>query len=114
MLSASCGAGWHRVPELDPGPQNPRQQIEVWSGGGGTPRRWHAVEVGPDSISGIPFTQASTCESCRAAVPLSAVDSVRLGHPVQGFWNAVGVVVLLPALVLLIVCGSKGSCGARD
>jgi hypothetical protein len=68
------------VKSLEPGSLSPRQQVQVWSGG--TARRWHAVQVGADSISGIPFIQATTCDSCRIALPRAAVDSVR-----QGLWR---------------------------
>jgi len=105
VLVVACGAGWHRPARLEPGPLAPRQQVEVWSGG--KARRWHAVQVGPDSISGIPFVQATTCDSCRIALPRAAVDSVRLGDPVGGFWKTVGLVLGVPLLIWSIACATN-------
>lgn len=112
VSSASCGAGWHRPAQLEPGPMAPRQQVEVWSGG--AVRRWHAVHVGPDSISGIPYLRAIACDSCRIALPRAAVDSVRLGDPVGGFWSTFGLVVVLPGLILGIACVTHGACLTPD
>ena len=106
VLSASCGAGWHQPTQLEPGSLSPRQQVQVWSGG--TARRWHAVRVGPDSISGIPFLRPTTCDSCRTAVPRAAVDSLRLGDPMEGFWKTVALVVLVPAAILGVICAQHG------
>ena len=107
VASASCGAGWHRPEQLEPGSLSPRQQVQVWSGG--TARRWHAVQVGPDSISGIPFVHPTSCDSCRVAVPRAAVDSMRLGDPVGGFWKTVGLVFGTLTLALLYAC--RRGCG---
>ena len=112
VVCAACGAGWHRVPQLEPGPLAQRQQVEVWSGG--AVRRWHAVRVGPDSISGVSFLQAIACDSCRTALPRSAVDSVRFGDPVGGFWGTFGTVVAVPGFILLIACVTHAGCATRD
>ena len=68
-----------------------RQQVQVWQQG--TALRWHAVIVAPDSVSGIPFLQPIDCDSCRVTVAREAVDSIRLGNPVAGFWQSVGLVM---------------------
>ena len=112
VLSASCGAGWHRLPQVEPGDLSPRQQVEVWSGGAA--RRWHAVRVGPDSITGIPYLRPIGCDSCRAAVPRSGVDSIRLGDPVGGFWRTVAIVVAAPLAIMIWECSIRGPCFARD
>jgi len=89
LLTQSCGAGWRRVSELDRLAQ--RQQVQVWHQGQAL--RWHALRVGPDSVSGVPYFQPITCDTCRLAMPRGAVDSVRLGNPVAGFWKTVALVV---------------------
>jgi hypothetical protein len=48
--------------------------------------------------------QATTCDSCRLALPRAAVDSVRLGDPVEGFWKTVALVLGVPTLILIYVC----------
>jgi len=109
VSSASCGAGWHQPKQLEPGSLSPRQQVQVWSGG--TARRWHAVRVGPDSISGISFVQPTNCDSCRIALPHAAVDSIRLGDPVEGLWKSVALVLGTFTLALIYTC-RHGGCSA--
>lgn len=88
LLTQSCGAGWRRVSEFEG--LVPRQQVQVWHQGQAL--RWHALEVRPDSVSGIPYHRPITCDSCRLAVPRGAVDSIRVGDPVDGFWKTVALV----------------------
>jgi len=107
VVSASCGAGWHRAAQLEPGLLAPRQQVEVWSGG--SARRWHAVQVGSDSISGVPFMRPTDCASCRVAVPRAAVDSIRLGNPEGALFKTIGLVFGIPAMVYLILCVAHGN-----
>lgn len=105
VVCAACGAGWHRVPQVEPGPLAPRQQVQVWSSRGVL--RWHAVQIGPDSLSGIPFARPINCDSCRTALPRAAVDSIRFGNPEGGFWKTMGLVIGVPTLIMIIVCGSS-------
>ena len=104
----ACGAGWRRPPVLRPGPLEVRQQVQVWHGG--TTDRWHAVVIGPDSVSGIPFLSPIDCDSCRLALPRAAVDSVRLGDPVAGFWKTYALVIGVPLLVWGVLCAVGNGC----
>ena len=105
VQAAACGAGWRRPPELTSGPLRPRQQVQVWHQG--TNVRWHGVVVGRDSISGIPFHQSLTCDSCRVEWPRAAVDSIRLGNPVGAFWKSVGVFMGGLLAVCVVICVSE-------
>lgn len=100
VLTQGCGAGWRRVPGAEP--LAPRQQVQVWRGGQAL--HWHAVHVGPDSVSGIPYFQPLRCDSCRLAVPRATVDSIRLGDPVDGFWKSVALVAGLTLGVGILYC----------
>jgi hypothetical protein len=102
VVTLACGAGWHQVPGLAPGPLPARQQVEVWRKGGVV--RWHAVTLTADSVTGTPFLQPVGCDSCRTSVPRNEVDSIRLGSPVAGFWKTVGLILIPPTLLLAIVC----------
>ena len=101
LILTACGAGWHRVEETTPQAFPVRQQVQLWMGD--RTRVLHAVVVGADSVSGVPFQLPPTCDSCRVAVPRSTVDSMRLGNiergAVRGF--KVGFLVLGLVSVLL-------------
>jgi hypothetical protein len=100
----ACGAGWHRPAELSPGPWKPRQQAQVWTGGGTL--RWHGIVVETDSISGVWFRQAPDCDSCRVRIALQRVDSVRVGNPMAGFWKTFGLIMAVPFVANIIICRS--------
>ena len=97
-----CGAGWHQPAEAGPTSFEPRQQIQIWRGT--TVDRWHAVKVASDTISGIPYLDPLDCGSCRIALPQTAVDSIRLGNPVAGFWKSAGLVVGIMMVPVAIMC----------
>ena len=101
LVLTACGAGWQRVDPPAPSPFPVRQQVQFWMGP--RTRVLHAVVVGPETLSGVPFHLPPTCDSCRVAISRSAVDSMRLGNlergAVRGFRT--GFVVLAVASVLL-------------
>lgn len=100
--AVGCGAGWRRPVQLTPGPWAPRQQVQVWSEG--RVERWHGVVVGAHSISGSPYLRPPDCDSCRRALPLVRVDSVRVGKPVAAFWKTIGLVVGVSMGLLILYC----------
>ena len=106
VLATACGAGWHRTDVVAPNAKSSRQQVEVWQGD--SARRWHAVRVTDDSVSGIPFLRPIDCDSCRITVSRASVDSVRLGDPVGGFWLGITAFVVVPALIVALVFRDLG------
>ena len=112
LLNSACGAGWHRPEPPPSGALPPRQQVQVWQGG--RARQWHAVRLGADSISGIPFLASPSCDSCRVSVPRAAVDSVRLGSPTRGVWRSVGLGLGVVAVLAVVACASAPSCNFTD
>src|SRR5258708_35125482 len=90
IVACGCGAGWHQPAPVPLGALPARQQVQV--GQGGTALGWHAVRVGADAVSAIPFQRPVACDSCRIALPRASVDSLRLGSPVAGFWKTVGLI----------------------
>lgn len=106
LVAEACGAGWRRT-NPQAGALKPRQQVQLWQGGKVT--RWHAVVVTPDTVSGVPFFRPIDCDSCRASMPRSTVDSIRLGNPAAGFWKTVGLVIGVPFAVMLVVCIETGT-----
>jgi hypothetical protein len=83
VLSAMLGtaalscAGPPRVVPLPepPGAFKPRQEIEVWRDSNAV--TLHGVRVVADSLTGVPLWRPPDCDSCRVAMPLEAVDSIR-------------------------------------
>ena len=102
LASTGCGAGWRLEPVQPARTVNPRQQVQVWSGGEAL--RWHGLRLGQDSLSGLPFIAPLDCDSCRTTLPLSAVDSLRFGDPPGGFLDMIAVVLGVWALVAVAFC----------
>jgi len=97
-----CGPGWRIVGPPTPATFPERQQVQVWHGG--RAEQWHAVVLGADSISGIPFHRPISCDSCRVGLARVAVDSLRVGNPVAGFWKGVGLVMGATLVLCALVC----------
>ena len=76
----------------------------------GRAKRLHGVILATDSM------QSRSCDSCRVALPLTAVDSVRLGHPERGFWKTVGLTLGGAAVLGLVSCALDlaGECQSGD
>jgi hypothetical protein len=83
-----CGAGWHRLDDVTPRSLPARQQVQLWMGQG--TRVLHAVTLGPDSVTGVPFHRPPDCD-CRVALPRSAIDSMRLGNQERGAVRSIGL-----------------------
>lgn len=102
VLTAGCGPGWQAAASCDSRLANARQQVRVWVDHRSI--RLHAIRITADSISGIPYLQPITCDSCRVGVPAAAVDSIQTGDPTGGLWGtAAGLLV-----VLLVYVGLRG------
>jgi len=84
----------------------PRDQVQVF--GSGETQRWHAAVIAADSVSGIPWREPIDCDSCRIALPMSAVDSIQVGHPTGGFWRGVGLSFGTLLAAMFIICASGG------
>jgi len=91
----SC-SGWHRVGAPDLATAEERQQAQVWRGGRAV--QLHALRLTADSISGVPFIQSPSCDSCRVSFSRADVDSVRVGDP-EG---EIGAGLMGGALVVLL------------
>ena len=80
LLFAACRSGGQWEPQrIDlPFPFEPSDVVSIWSGG--NVEKWHAVVITPDSVSGIPYSMALQCDSCRRSMARAQVDSMTLGH----------------------------------
>jgi len=102
MFACGCGAGWHQTATAPTGALPPRQQVQVWQAGSAL--QWHAVRVSGDSVSGIPYLQPITCDSCRRQFPRASIDSLRVGSPVAGFWRTIGLITGAFVVAGVIYC----------
>ena len=76
-LIAGCAHSWKQVQVAPPVTYPERQQFQIWTGD--QQRTWHAVQVDDTTVSGIPFIQPPTCDSCRVVLARVQVDSLRIG-----------------------------------
>ena len=77
-VAAGCATDWRWQPLTQPTPIEPDNRVWIWSGG--TIDKWRAVVFTHDSVSGIPYDLALRRDSCRLGLPLTQVDSMRLGY----------------------------------
>lgn len=87
----------------------PRTKYQVWSGG--SPQVLIALRVTADSVSGVPYWMPPACDSCRVALPRSAVDSIRQ----RGFdpnKSLLATIIITPILVLWAAYEGMGGGGS--
>jgi hypothetical protein len=104
ILSAtalSCSGPPKLVPvPVPPAAFKPRQEIEIWRDSSAV--TLHGVRVVADSLIGVPLWQPPDCDSCRVALPLAAVDSLRAVHT-ESAWM---VAASLPFVALGMVAAA--------
>jgi len=111
VLTAGCHS-WNRltVPAPVLSDTLPRRDlVQIWTPhGAGSPITWFAVVISRDSVSGIPIGQGlgrnrqfySPNPCCRLTLPLTSVDSMRVGS--YNAWTYVlGLAFIVSVTVLL-------------
>lgn len=106
LLVSGCSAGWRRVEPAAHGAYHRRQQVQIWTGS--QSRILHSVRFDASSLSGVPFTKHPECSSCRIAIPLATVDSVRVGNKETGFFILMGTLAVASLLVVGVMAGDWG------
>ena len=84
MLSA-CGPNWEPVVIAAPRTLDPGTVLEFRARGQLV--RLHGVRVERDSLSGIPWLDHLTCDTCRVHFALADVSQARTGDPGATAWN---------------------------
>lgn len=74
VLTANC-THWSEVSTPAPHRFPPRRQVQVWHKSGRA--ELHGVTIAGDSLVGIPYWQPLTCDSCRRAIAVTDIDSLR-------------------------------------
>jgi len=77
MLAAGCNY-WGRRRVDEPTAVKPQNPVWIWSGA--QVKKWHAVVITQDSVSGIPYSVPLKCYGCRRSMPRTQVDSMTLGY----------------------------------
>lgn len=95
--ATGCTPGW-RAYEPDTGPANvqpPERQIIEFRVDSGLVRL-HSVRFARDSVTGIPWLQHTSCDSCRVGYPLARVSQMRTGRPGRPAWG-----IAIPFMVII-------------
>lgn len=96
--SVSCvrlGTSWRAVaPEHRDARPPAQERYQVWRGSDVVVL--HGVAFGRGSIRGVPAAQHRSCVLCRVAIPVTAVDSVRVGSQPASIvaWAALHVLLV--------------------
>jgi hypothetical protein len=102
-----CGAGWHRLDDLTPRTLPVRTQVQLCMGH--QTRVLHAVTLGTDSVTGVPFHRPPDCDSCRVVIARNTVDSMRLGNQERGALRSIGFGYLALGAAALVLYLSVGT-----
>ena len=110
LLLAGCTSLRSTVPlERVATEAEPRTPYQVWSGG--SPQVLISLQVSADSVSGVPYWKSPACDSCRVALPRSAVDSIRR----RGFdpnKSLLATIIITPLIVLWAAFEGMGGGGS--
>jgi len=96
MLTLGACARWTTARPPYPADFPRRQQVQVWTQT--QAYRLHAVAIRNDTLSGVPFTLPPECDSCRVALPLTQIDSLKKG----GSDTGPILLIMIPATLLVI------------
>lgn len=105
-----CGANWRPVPAATPQNLKPATVLEFHARDQLV--RLHGVRFERDSVSGIPWLEHLSCDTCRVHYALADISQARTGEPGRAAWSivlpVVGIAALLEVLHAL-VCGGFGA-----
>jgi len=94
VLLSGCGPNWQPVSVTRPRTFDERTVLEFLAND--QLIRLHAVKIERDSLSGIPWLEHLTCDTCRVRYALADLSQARTGNPGATAWN-----ILLPVMVIV-------------
>jgi hypothetical protein len=83
-VSACAGPNWQPLTLPSPAPLESKTIVEFHAKDSLV--RLHGVRSSRDSVTGIPWLDHLTCDTCRVAYALADVSGVRTGNPGAGAW----------------------------
>ena len=91
LVLAACGPNWQPVTSAQPRVLDPGQVIEFHVKDDLV--RLHGVQFRKDSVSGIPWLDHLSCDTCRVSYPLAGVSEMRTGNPGAAAWWLLGPLI---------------------
>jgi len=108
-----CGANWRPVGTAETQTLKPKPAAVLEFHAKGQLVRLHGVAFEHDSVSGIPWLEHLSCDSCRLRYAVADISQARVGEPGRAAWSLVLPVVGIAALFELLhalVCHGFGEC----
>jgi len=100
MAVTACSSNWQPVTLLHPSPIDRKTVLEFQARNQLV--RLHGVEFTHDSLSGIPWLEHLSCDTCRVRYAFSDISQARTGNPGAGAW-ILGVPMLIIGGGLMVV-----------
>ena len=101
-----CSPNWQPIALPQPKPLEPRTIIEFHVGE--TLVRLHGVQFAHDSVTGIPWLDHLSCDTCRVAFPLARMTGIRTGNPGAGAWWLIAPLAVVAGFSVLLVIALGG------
>jgi hypothetical protein len=99
-LWLSACVNWSHAQAPLPQALKPSTQVRVYTRE--QTLRLHAVTWAEDSLSGVPFQSPAKCDTCRVAIPLADVDSLKTGASAE----TLSIVLLVGVPIAIITIGA--------
>ena len=95
LCLTACGPNWQPLASTQPKPLDPGQVVEFHRKDDLV--RLHGVKFTPDSISGIPWLEHLSCDTCRVTYAIADVTQLRTGSPGGAAWWLLGPFIAIMA-----------------
>jgi hypothetical protein len=99
-IGAGCSPGWRPVATAPVPSFDERTTIRFHTDTGYV--TLHAVRIADDTLSGIPWTQHTSCDSCRLRYPMARISGLETGDPGASSWWILGPFLGLVAFGLYL------------
>ncbi len=111
LAVTACSSNWQPMTLVPPRPLEQKTVLEFRARNQLV--RLHGVEFRQDSLSGVPWLEHPSCDTCRVRYAFSEISQTRTGHPGAGAWS-VGIPMLIVAGgfivgAILYATGGSGS-----